>query len=102
MRRVEQAGRHQRHAARPYRNLQGLIRSLEHASEPGSETLAQAAVEFFLEAVAPNEDDLDAPLIDRERLSEARAVLAAVLRWLWLSWLEEAPRPLGRLPLGQA
>ncbi|HTV18422.1 MAG TPA: hypothetical protein VMG12_07120, partial [Polyangiaceae bacterium] len=73
-------------------------RLLEHPAEPGSETLAQAAVEFLLDAVAPNEDDLDAPLIDRERLAEARAVLAAVLRWLGLSWLEEAPRPLGRLP----
>lgn len=73
-------------------------RLLEHAAEPASLALAQAAVEFFLESVAPDEDDLDAPLVDRERVAEARAVIAAVLRWLGLSWLEEAPRPIGRLP----
>jgi hypothetical protein len=72
-------------------------RLLEHAAEPASLGLAQAAVEFFLDSVAPDEDDLDAPLIDRERLGEARAVVGAVLRWLGLSWLDEAPRPIGRL-----
>jgi hypothetical protein len=63
-------------------------RLLEHAAEPASLALAEAAIDFFLDAVAPDEDDLDAPVVDRERLTEARAVMAAVLRWLGLSWLE--------------
>lgn len=73
-------------------------RLLEHAADPASEALAQAAVEFFIEAVAPDEDDLDEALIDRERLVEARGVVAAVLRWLGLSWLDELPRPIGYFP----
>ena len=82
--------------ARQLGDLSGRL--LEQTAEPASEALARAAVEFFLEALAPNEDDLDAPPIDRARLAEARAVLAAVLRWLGLSWLDEAPRPLARIP----
>jgi hypothetical protein len=65
-------------------------RLLQHtASEPAAaQSLARAAIESFLGAVAPDEDDLDAPLIERESIAEARAVMAAVLRWLELDWLE--------------
>jgi hypothetical protein len=100
LRRLDHAGdSDDLHALPLARQLGDLCeRLLEHAAEPASLALARAAVEFFLESVAPNEDDLDAPVVERERIVEARAVVAAVLRWLGLSWLEEAPRPIGRLP----
>lgn len=64
-------------------------RLLEHTDDEPTDTraLARAAVQILLDALEPDEDDLDAPLIDHDRLTEARAVFAAVLRWLGLSWL---------------
>lgn len=50
--------------------------------------LAQAAVSCLLDALAPDEDDPDAPSVDPDVLCDARAVFAAVLRWLELDWLE--------------
>ncbi|HWO11456.1 MAG TPA: hypothetical protein VNN80_18305, partial [Polyangiaceae bacterium] len=55
---------------------------------PGGEPLAAASASFFLEAIAPDEEGEDAAAVDRERLLEARSVLAAVLRWLGLGWLD--------------
>lgn len=54
---------------------------------PGAEPLAAASASFFLDAIAPDEEGEDVVAVDRERLLEARAVLAAVLRWLGLAWL---------------
>jgi hypothetical protein len=66
-------------------------RLLEHVSSrsPESQRFAGAAVSFFLEASTYDEDDLDAPGLDRDKLIEARGVLAAVLRQLELDWLDE-------------
>jgi hypothetical protein len=44
-----------------------------------------------LDALAPDEEDLDAPPLDGQKLVDARAVLAAVSSWLGLDWLELAP-----------
>jgi hypothetical protein len=67
-------------------------RLLEHVStKPAdSQRVAQAAICFFLEMSADNEDedDLDAPGLKRDELLETRAVLAAVLGSLDLDWLE--------------
>jgi hypothetical protein len=50
--------------------------------------LAHAAVVCLLDALAPDEDDPDAPAVDTDAVSDARAVFAAVLRWLELDWLD--------------
>jgi hypothetical protein len=65
-------------------------RLLEHVSSRSdqSQRFAGAAVCFFLEACAADEDDLEAPGLDRDKLIEARGVLAAVLHQLELDWLE--------------
>jgi hypothetical protein len=64
-------------------------RLLAHAESSAPETarLAQAAVHCLLDALAPDEDDLDAPAVDLETLCETRAVFASVLRWHELDWL---------------
>jgi hypothetical protein len=65
-------------------------RLLEHvAREPAHpQRLAQAAIGYFLERVTcDEEDEPDAPPVDRERLAEARSVLAALLAHLGLDWL---------------
>lgn len=54
---------------------------------PFAEPLAAASASFFLDAIAPDEEGEDAAVVDRDRLLEAHAVLAAVLRWLGLAWL---------------
>jgi outer membrane scaffolding protein for murein synthesis (MipA/OmpV family) len=53
-----------------------------------SQRFASAAICIFLEASADDEDDLEAPGLDRSKLIEARGVLAAVLTQLELDWLE--------------
>jgi hypothetical protein len=65
-------------------------RWLEQAATepPDTRRLMQAAMQLLLDAIAPREDDFDAIGIDRHELLEARAVLAAVLRWQGLDWLE--------------
>jgi hypothetical protein len=58
------------------------------AKSPASaERLAQAAVQYFFEAVACDEDAPEAGSVDREMLLRARAVLRAVLDRLELDWL---------------
>jgi hypothetical protein len=52
-----------------------------------SQQLAQAAVCYFIDALACDEDELDAPAMDPEKLGATRAVLAAVLQQLDLDWL---------------
>jgi Sigma-70, region 4 len=66
------------------------LRLVEHTAPTStqSQQLAQAAIRYYLEATATDEDDLEAPGVDRERLTEAREVLAAVLAQLDLDWLE--------------
>jgi hypothetical protein len=73
--------------ARQLADLSG--RWLEQATSEPPETrrLMQAAMQLLLDAIAPD-DDFDAFGIDRPALYEARAVLAAVLRWQGLDWLE--------------
>jgi hypothetical protein len=68
-------------------------RLAEHAASalPESQQLAHAAIQCVLDALAPDEDEFDAAPLDTEKLTSARAVVAAVLRWLELDWLEEAP-----------
>jgi hypothetical protein len=73
------------------RALSDLIeRLLEHTADApaASQQLAQATATFFLEAVAPDEDEYEAACVDREKLLNARAVLGTVLRWLDLDWLD--------------
>jgi hypothetical protein len=48
----------------------------------------QAAIQILLDAIATDEDDADAPWIDRDALLEAMAVLASELRWRELDWLQ--------------
>ena len=67
---------------------QRLIELSLGESPESARNIARAAAGCFLEAVAPNEDDPDAPLLDREALLETRRLFAAVLRWLELDWLE--------------
>jgi hypothetical protein len=64
-------------------------RLLDHVSSrsPESQRFASAAVCFFLEASSYDEDDLEGPGLDRDKLIEARGVLAAVLSQLELDWL---------------
>ena len=66
-------------------------RLLEQVSSrsPESQRFASAAISFFLEASTYDEDDPEAPGLDRDRLIEARGVLAAVLSQLGLDWLDE-------------
>jgi hypothetical protein len=66
-------------------------RLLDHVSSrsPESQRFAGAAVSFFLEASTFDEDDFEAPGLDRDKLIEARGVLAAVLTQLELDWLDE-------------
>jgi sigma-70-like protein len=89
--RLERAGDLDDYASVPLaRSLSDLIeRLLEHAASAPlpSQQLAQATAAFFLEAVAPDEDDFEAA-VDRDKLVQARAVLATVLRWLELDWLD--------------
>ena len=61
----------------------------EASTLPGAQELAAASASFFLDAIAPDEEAEEGATLDRERLFEARAVLAAVLRWLGLNWLGE-------------
>lgn len=63
-------------------------RLLEHvgSSPLAAQRLAQASARFFLDVVAPDEVELDAPVAERERLEEARLVLGAVLIQLGLDW----------------
>jgi hypothetical protein len=59
------------------------------ATEPSDgQPSMQAAIQILLDAIATDEDDVDAPWLDRDELFEARAVLASVLCWLGLDWLE--------------
>jgi hypothetical protein len=69
-------------------------RLLEPATSalPEARQLCHAAVQCLLDALAPDEDDLDAAPLDVEKLASASAVIAAVLRWLDLDW------PLGVPP----
>ncbi len=64
-------------------------RLLQHGAQLSArgQQLAQAALSCFIDALEPAEDDGEAPVIDRARLLEARAVLAAVLAELELDWL---------------
>ncbi|HKO90834.1 MAG TPA: hypothetical protein VJU61_06775, partial [Polyangiaceae bacterium] len=64
-------------------------RLLEHAVTQSVEVraLAQAASLYCLAALAQDEDDPEAPAADRAQLEDARAVVAAVLAHLELSWL---------------
>jgi hypothetical protein len=68
-------------------------RLLEHAAAQPSEVrqLTHAAIGCLLEALAPDEESIDAPAVHAGPLADARAVFAAVLRWLELDWLEGAP-----------
>jgi hypothetical protein len=73
------------------RQLADLARRwLEQAATEPPDTWPsmQAAIQILLDAIATDEDDFDAPSIDRDELLEAQAVLAAVLRWQGLDWLE--------------
>jgi len=69
-------------------------RLLEHVSGTSahSQRIAHAAIGFFLEitADAEDEDELDAPVLEREKLLETRSVLAAALAQLELDWLSAA------------
>jgi Sigma-70, region 4 len=70
-------------------------RLLEHAAgePPEAQQLTHAAIGCVLDALSPDEDALspDEDALDAEKLFGARAVLAAVLRWLELDWLAGAP-----------
>jgi Sigma-70, region 4 len=68
-------------------------RLLEHATGAPAEPqqLTHAATQCLLDALAPDEDEPDAPALDADALVTARAVMAAVLRWLELDWLAGAP-----------
>jgi hypothetical protein len=69
-------------------------RLLEHVSAKpeDSQRVAHAAICFFLEmaADAEDEDELETPALEREKLLETRSVLAAVLAQLGLDWLSAA------------
>lgn len=64
-------------------------RLLQHSAQLSTrgQQLAQAAFSCFIDALEQDEDDAEAPPIERARLLEARAVLAAVLAELELPWL---------------
>jgi len=64
-------------------------RLLEHVAPRAldAQRLASAAICSFLEATADDEDAEEAAPLDRERLLEARSVLAAVLAHFELDWL---------------
>jgi hypothetical protein len=64
-------------------------RLLEHAVTQSVEirTLVQATSLYCLAALTHDEDDVEAPAVDRDQLEDARAVLAAVLAHLELPWL---------------
>jgi hypothetical protein len=79
-------------------------RLLEHAAAqpPEVRQLTHAAIGCVLDALAPDQESIDAPAVDADTIGAARAVFAAVLRWLELDWLEGAPpsrRPLTTEPL---
>jgi hypothetical protein len=66
-----------------------LERLLEHAATQSVEVraLAQAASLYCLVALAHDEDDPEAPAVEREPLQDVRSVLGAVLAHLELDWL---------------
>jgi hypothetical protein len=78
--------------ARQLADLSGRWLEQAAAEPPDTRSSMQAAILFFLEALATDEDDVDAPLIERDALFQARAVLAAVLRWRGLDWIEVPER----------
>jgi hypothetical protein len=65
---------------------QRLLQQLAALPE-GMRGVVLAALEIVLAAVALDEKNPDGALVDREKLSEARGVLAALLRQLELDWL---------------
>lgn len=78
------------HALALARQLYDLCeRLLQHSAQLSTrgQQLAQAAFSCFIGALEQDEDDAEAPPIDRARLLEARAVLVAVLAELELDWL---------------
>jgi hypothetical protein len=58
------------------------------AEPPETRPSMQAAIQILLEAFAIDEDDVDAPSLDRDALLAARAVLAAVLGGVGLDGFE--------------
>jgi hypothetical protein len=66
--------------------LLDCTRALQPSLPPEAQQLSHAAVQCLIDALAPDEDDLDAAPLDAEKLASARAVIAAVLHWLELDW----------------
>jgi hypothetical protein len=72
------------------RQLCGVLeRLLDHTVTQSVEVraLAQAASLYCLVALAHDEDDPEAPAVERAQLEDVRAVLAAVLAHLELDWI---------------